>query len=136
MDSLHALRARTCLLGVVGLSALAACASTTQPPPTKRTTAALSSNPLEIKDAVAAITKAKCHKEDSCRRIGDGRQFVTEGDCENLVATDLRQILNTTACDTGFVESESLGECLSAIRSDGCGAGPSRYCDAPRICSP
>ncbi|MGZ3422445.1 MAG: DUF6184 family natural product biosynthesis lipoprotein [Polyangiales bacterium] len=92
--------------------------------------------PLEIKAAVAAITKEKCHQEDSCRRIGDGRQFVTENDCESTVATDLRQILNTTACDTGYVESESLIECLTAIRSGGCKAAPSTYCDAPRICSP
>jgi hypothetical protein len=104
--------------------------------PKKRISAANTANPVEVKNAVAVITKETCRKENQCSRIGGGRQFATEGDCESTVATEMRQILNTDACETGYVESDSLIECLTAIRSSGCKAPPSSYCDTPRICSP
>jgi hypothetical protein len=105
----------------------------------KRRTAAVNANdtrPVEVKNAVVAITKETCHRETRCSRIGEGRQFVSEGDCEKAVETDMRQILNTDACETGYVESGSLVECLSSIRVSDCRTTQSFYCQTPRICSP
>lgn len=136
MKPSHVARVRTCLLLAVGLSALSACTPTMRP---KRRTTAVNANvtrPVEVKNAVAAISKETCHRETRCSRIGEGRQFVTEGDCEKTIETDMRQILNTSACETGYVESDSLVECLTSIRASDCRTTQNSYCQTPRICSP
>jgi hypothetical protein len=105
----------------------------------KRRTAAVNTNdtrPVEVKNAVVAITKETCHRETRCSRIGEGRQYVTENDCEKAVETDMRKVLDTNACETGYVEPSSLVECLTSIRSSDCRSMQDTYCQTPRICSP
>jgi hypothetical protein len=127
---------------------MSACSATKPPPPTPAkapTTTTMMTHawesargggPLDMVTAVDVITAERCQRESACNRIGRGRQFLSEDDCRANVVHAVRKAFNANTCNTGYVDPDSLDECLKAMREAGCNLEPTVYCDTPRICSP
>ena len=134
-------------IAVAALSALAsaACASS-QPAPAPKPVVAQSEHkprargggPIALVAAADVITWERCEHERTCNRLGPGRRFADSSSCEKKLIHEARTQLRTEVCETGFVESTSLRECLDAIRAGRCNVEPeaTSACEVAKMCSP
>lgn len=92
--------------------------------------------PLSLVSAVEALATERCAHEAKCERIGAGRRFATGDSCRTSLTQEEHKMLTTDVCESGFVESDALRDCLSAIRDATCATETATTCDMPSICSP
>jgi hypothetical protein len=69
--------------------------------------------------AVAAITSARCEREQRCGNVGSGEEFATSSDCIASVRSDWQEDLNAYECEDGVDQTE-LSECVQEIRNEDC----------------
>ncbi len=98
---------------------LAACASSSEPPPATTSARAPS---LTREHALDALTDARCGRELSCANVGAGKTWRDYDTCTRSVRLTMRDTLYGAACDDG-VAAGRLSSCLDDIRS--------LHCDAP-----
>ncbi len=120
------------------IGALVACGGSSAPPPARapRGPVARGGGPLSLVTAVDTIATERCAHEGACNRIGPGRRFATSELCQAAFAHEERGQLGTSVCETGFVEPDSLLDCLEAIRAGGCAAAAEAACEPASMCSP
>ena len=71
--------------------------------------------------AVLSIVEARCAREVSCNKIGEGQPFTTKDACLREMRSHLEAELQPARCPSGLDEN-SLGNCLDAIRNETCGS--------------
>lgn len=98
---------------------VAACASSTEPPP-QTTSARVPS--LTREHALDAIADARCGREFSCANVGAGKTWRDYDACTRSARLTMRDMLSGAACDDG-VEAGRLSSCVADIRA--------LHCDAP-----
>jgi hypothetical protein len=67
-----------------------------------------------------AITSSRCHREQRCDNIGEGKKFSSSGDCSDRINAEWKDDLNARECPNG-VNQQQLDECLTAIKNEDCG---------------
>ncbi len=92
--------------------------------------------PISLVSAIDMIAAERCVHEGSCDRLGPGRRFRDNDACKKEFEHDTRTQLDTTVCDTGYVEPSTLLECLDAIRTSACNYEVSIECEPSKMCSP
>jgi hypothetical protein len=92
--------------------------------------------PVTLVTAADVIAKEKCEHENHCDRIGAGRRFANSEVCQKSLVHEARSTMTTKQCDTGYIDPESLLECLEAIRTNGCSVDAQVACEASTMCSP
>jgi len=124
------------------IAAITACGGSTTATAEKTRTAAkkpkraIGGGPMSLVTAVDMIASERCAHEGSCDRLGPGRRFRDNDACRSQVLHETRTILDTKVCDTGLVETETLLECLAAIRVGGCSVDLAAACEPSSMCSP
>lgn len=121
----------------------AACANHPAPRPEstvrvvkKNSPTARGGGPLSLVTAVDMIANERCVHESECHRLGAGRRFRDHDACQKEFVHEARSQLHTAVCETGFVEPETLFECLESIRNGGCTATLTAACEPASMCSP
>ena len=130
------------------VATLVACGSSTSPksassPNVEQSKSALGrgggpqvGGPLSLVNAVEALATERCAHEAKCDRVGAGRRFATSDACRNSLMQEEHKMLSTDVCESGFVESDVLRDCLSTIRDTSCTTQSATTCDMPSMCSP
>jgi hypothetical protein len=122
------------------VAALVACGGGSAPPAKvsskSKSSIARGGGPVSLVTAVDTIANERCMHEVSCDRIGAGRRFPSKESCQKSLVHEARGQLKTDVCDTGYVEPDSLLDCLTAIRAGGCAAETEAACEPSSMCSP
>jgi len=90
--------------------------------------------PLPFLRAIDTVTKESCAHEQKCDRMGAGRRFATLPACESAMEHTTRRHL--AVCESGYVESDALLDCIETIRSGACGMDLEAACRFGSMCSP
>ncbi len=90
--------------------------------------------PLPFLRAIDTVSKESCAHEQKCDRMGAGRRFATLPACQDVMEKTTRR--NLAVCDSGYVESDALLDCVEAIRSGACGVDLEAACRFDAMCSP
>lgn len=69
--------------------------------------------------AIAAITQARCEREQRCDNIGEDEKYASMSKCTSEIRETWRDELNTRECRGGVVQKE-LQECLEEVRNEDC----------------
>jgi hypothetical protein len=79
-------------------------------------TAATNYQPADHQSASDAITVARCHRQDTCGNVGEGKMFASRRDCQwKLRDTTLAQV---PACEQ--FDAIVLDQCMQDIRALRC----------------
>jgi hypothetical protein len=112
-----------------------ACATTSSPMEDEAQTA-YQLKPNEDQDSAGdAVAVARCHREETCGNVGDGRAYASRPACEAAMREETRGEL--PAC--GAFSSVVLDQCLVDIRALRCASNLSTVenmesCRATRLC--
>jgi hypothetical protein len=71
-------------------------------------------------EAIDAIVKARCAREQRCGEVGHGKEWMSAGACAAQLRIDLNVDLNTYNCPRGVAASR-LNECVADARDEACG---------------
>ncbi len=69
--------------------------------------------------AIAAITQARCQREQRCENIGEDKKYASTSKCMSEIRETWKDELNTRECRGGIVQKE-LEECLEEVRNEDC----------------
>ena len=114
---------------------VAACASTSSPMEDEAQSAYMY-QPKEDQDSAGdAVAVARCHREETCGNVGDGKAYASRPACEVTMRNETRAEL--PAC--GAFSSVVLRQCLVDIRDLRCASDLSTVekmesCRATRLC--
>lgn len=81
------------------------------------------SSEVAARSEVHALSTARCERESRCNNIGSGRKYESMDECTQKLDARGYDDLGPSQCKSG-IRREKLDTCLSAIRTEGCGAPP------------
>ncbi|WP_394833736.1 DUF6184 family natural product biosynthesis lipoprotein [Pendulispora rubella] len=84
------------------------------------TTGAAIGPALDNAAAVASVALARCDREASCSKLGEGRDHPTRESCLTEMRGKAEGDLNASKCPGG-VNRASLDSCLAEIHAESCG---------------
>lgn len=127
---------------VLPLAAACACPEPAAQPEPKLVPAAgetqMEDLPVERNGAaMAAISAARCDREESCERMGAARAFERRHQCLTAYNTAGYDWLESESC--GLIDKTGLIECLQAIETESCSTvlrdvGQLDACTMKRLC--
>lgn len=128
------------VVAMSAVAALAACGGSSAPNTTSvgktKAPVARGGGPISLVTAVDTIATERCAREGRCNRVGAGRRFISTDACKTAFAQEERKSLGTAVCESGFVEPDTLLDCLDAIRANGCAGEATAACVPSSMCSP
>lgn len=111
--------------------ALAGCRSSSGVPPTTSTT--LTSAELVTStndDAVMRVTTARCDRELSCNKIGQGRAYEDQPTCLDQIGELMDEEAGQSTCPRG-VDAFAVSACLLDIQRTACGGALEQSTNLP-----
>ena len=106
-----------CGIALAGTGLLIACGGT-KPEPVVSGTGVTSAQTVDSA-VVSKLSAARCDREQSCKNVGPGQNYVSRDVCLDQMRGSLANDLNAYDCPRGIDESQ-LDRCMAAIRSEEC----------------
>ncbi|WP_394844206.1 DUF6184 family natural product biosynthesis lipoprotein [Pendulispora brunnea] len=86
---------------------------------TNTTGAAVAGPALDNAAAVASVALARCDREATCNKLGEGRDHPTRESCLTEMRGKAEGDLNASKC-SGGVDRKALDSCLAEIHAESC----------------